>query len=208
MLLQGDRVVKAVFVIVVILLLVGAGMFRADIPLDELKSVYARGPSRFIDIGELEIHYRDQGPQNTAPLVLLHGAFSSLHTWEAWVEQLSRDRRVITLDLPGFGLTGPDPSGDYSVDRTVDLLHLFLREIGVLCELGVGENSVHIGGNSLGGQVAWNYALAFPEHTASLVLVDSSGYREFSTPPPVIFRYAQWVANINTLCGYTKYFRM
>ena len=47
------------------------------------------------------------------PIVLLHGTSASLHTWDGWTDALKGQRRVIRVDLPGFGLTGPMPDGNY-----------------------------------------------------------------------------------------------
>lgn len=180
-----------------ILVLVGAGFFRSEIKVDQLKRVYAPPPSRFIAVAGMDVHYRDQGPADTTPLVLLHGAFSSLHTWEDLVEQLGHERRVISVDLPGFGLTGPDPSGDYSMERSVKVLSLFLQRIHAFDS---PNGQIHIGGNSLGGQIAWSYAASYPEKTASLLLIGgASGYNEFSSPPPALFRYVRAVANFDLM---------
>ncbi len=188
---------RCALIILTILLLVGAGFFRSEIAVDRLKDVYAPLPSRFVSVAGMDIHYRDQGPAGTSPLVLLHGAFSSLHTWEALVEQLGDERRVISVDLPGFGLTGPDPSGDYSMERSVEVLSLFLQRIQAFDSPNA---QIHVGGNSLGGQIAWSYAATYPEQTASLLLIGgASGYNEFSSPPPVLFRYVRAVANMDLM---------
>ncbi|MGV0033428.1 MAG: alpha/beta fold hydrolase [Candidatus Azotimanducaceae bacterium WSBS_2022_MAG_OTU7] len=60
------------------------------------------------------MHYRDEGNASGYPLVLVHGSNASLHTWEPWVSLLGDDYRIISLDLPGHGLTGGVPDGDYS----------------------------------------------------------------------------------------------
>ncbi|MFY2561955.1 alpha/beta fold hydrolase [Corallococcus terminator] len=101
---------RKVLVLVLVLLVGGlAASFRRDVSPSELESRYATGPSRFLDVEGLRIHYREQGQGPT--LLLLHGSNSSLFTWEGWVRELSENYRVITLDLPGHGLTGPDARG-------------------------------------------------------------------------------------------------
>src|SRR5262245_26961034 len=82
-----------------------ASQVRRDVPAAELEARYARPPSRFVEVDGLRVHYRDEG--QGPPLVLLHGSNSSLFTWEGWTRELSRSFRVISLDLPGHGLTGP-----------------------------------------------------------------------------------------------------
>ena len=132
----------------------------------------------------MPFHLRDEGPRDDpAPIVLLHGTSSSLHTWEGWVAGLRQQRRVITFDLPGFGLTGPAPDADYSIEAHVR------HVVAVLDHLGV-QHCV-LGGNSLGGAIAWAVAAAHPERVDRLVLVDSAGYPVASKSVPIGFRLAR-----------------
>lgn len=101
-------------------------------------------------------------------ILLLHGNASSLHTWDGWARRLSPQMRVVRLDLPGFGLTGPHPSGDYTASATVDFLERFADAAGL--------RRFVIAGNSLGGYYAWRFALRHPERVTALVLVNSVGY--------------------------------
>lgn len=149
-------------IINVVIFLVG---FRSDIPVEELKTKYAYPDSKFIEIEGMDMHYRKTGSGPT--LLLLHGVASSLHTWEAWHKELSDDFTVISIDVPGFGLTGPIPSGEYSVESYMNIVDQFLEKQGI-------ENC-SIAGNSFGGYLAWNYALHKPEKTDRLVLLDPMG---------------------------------
>ncbi|HEY5655949.1 MAG TPA: alpha/beta hydrolase, partial [Woeseiaceae bacterium] len=101
-------------------------------------------------------------------LVLIHGTAASLHTWDGWVDALRDDFRIVRLDIPAFGLTGPDPTGDYSIDRYVEFLEAFASALNL--------ESFALAGNSLGGEIAWRYALAHPQRVNRLVLVDAVGY--------------------------------
>jgi pimeloyl-ACP methyl ester carboxylesterase len=101
-------------------------------------------------------------------ILLLHGTGSSLHTWDGWARQMSPTVRVVRLDLPGFGLTGPHPSGDYSGTATVDFLERFADAAGL--------KRFAIAGNSLGGYFAWRFALRHPDRVSALVLIDAVGY--------------------------------
>nr|WP_255719452.1 alpha/beta fold hydrolase [Pelomonas sp. P8] len=155
-----------------------------DRSLDSLVPRWAPPPSDFIDVDGGVVHVRDQGPSSDPlPLLLIHGTGASLHTWEAWAAGLSPTRRVISLDLPGFGLTGPSADGDYRVTRDV----AFVRQ--VLARLGVGR--VIAVGNSLGGEVAWQLALAAPQQVAGLVLIDAMGYEFVPESLPLGFRLAR-----------------
>lgn len=170
--------------LLVLLLAVGyIGIHWApDVPVDSLKARWAPEPSQFMEVQGMQVHYRDQGPREAPVLVLLHGTSASLHTWEGWVADLQRDYRVISLDLPGFGLTGPAPDGDYRLPR----YSRFLAE--VLDRLGVERAS--LAGNSFGGQVAWKFTVDHPQRVERLVLVDASGYPRESTSVPLGFKLA------------------
>jgi pimeloyl-ACP methyl ester carboxylesterase len=144
-----------------------------DRSVESLVARWAPPPSDFMTIKGQLVHYRDEGPRDDpAPLVLLHGTAASLHTWEGWVTSLRGSRRVITFDLPGFGLTGPF-TGEYPRDDyRADTLARFTLD--VLDALHVKRFA--IGGNSLGGEVAWRVATLAPQRVDRLVLVDATGY--------------------------------
>ncbi len=152
-----------------VLLLLAAGvasLVRFDIPAERLRAKYATPPSKFMDAGGLQVHYRDEG--QGFPLVLLHGAASSLFTWDAWAADLSKDYRVIRYDLPGFGLTGPNATKDYSMAWHVRFLAAFLDKLNV--------PACYLAGNSFGGRIAIEFTAAHPERVKKLILVDAGGY--------------------------------
>jgi pimeloyl-ACP methyl ester carboxylesterase len=145
---------------------------RGALPVDVLEARYTDATSRFVEVDGLRLHYRDRG--DGPALVLLHGAMSSLHTWEGWVQALSRDHRVVTVDLPGHGLTGPDPRHRYTTADGV-------RAVAGLAD-AIGLDRFTIGGSSLGGRIAWAYAVLHPERLTGLILVSAAGYD--TTGPP------------------------
>jgi pimeloyl-ACP methyl ester carboxylesterase len=154
--------------------------FHRDLPLETLKARYAGPPSKFTQLGEMVVHYRDEG---TGPaLVLLHGTGASLHTWDEWASELRNDFRVIRMDLPGFGLTGPEPNEDYSAGAYVRFIDSFVSQRGL--------SRFDLAGNSLGGFLAWRYAVAHPGRVRKLILVDAAGYPQ-ARPPPLVFRLAR-----------------
>ncbi len=158
--------------------------WHGDRPVAELAAKYAWPDSQFVAIGGLDVHLVDRGPRDDpVPYVLLHGTSASLHTWEGWIEALSHTRRVVAYDLPGYGLTGPRPDGDYSVAADVALLRRLLDRLGI-------ERAV-IAGNSLGGHIAWESALAMPERVAGLVLIDSGGIPFTPEHIPLGFKLAR-----------------
>jgi pimeloyl-ACP methyl ester carboxylesterase len=183
------RVTVIILVAALILLVLGAGGFVAatwapDRPLSELKARWAPPPSMFVDVGGLQVHVRDQGRRDDAsPIVLIHGTSSSLHAFAGWADALAAQRRVVTFDLPGFGLTGPAADGDYAIGTTVRFVIALLDKLGI-------ERCV-LGGNSLGGAVSWMTALQVPSRVDKLILVDSGGYPMHSTSVPLGFRIAR-----------------
>ncbi|EQA45320.1 alpha/beta hydrolase family protein [Leptospira broomii serovar Hurstbridge str. 5399] len=161
------------------LLLLGSCRFLGvgSIPLDELKSKYANSESKFVQIDDLNIHYKDVG--NGPVIVLLHGVCSSLHTWDAWNEKLKHKYRVIRLDLPGHGLTGPNSDiNKLDLAEAVQTLNKFLKALEI--------DKFYLVGNSMGGYISWNYALQFPEKVQKLVLIDAAGYAQ-PLPPMIAF---------------------
>lgn len=150
-----------------------------------MRAKYGGGASRFLTLEPgLTVHIRDQGPRNADAIVLIHGSNASLHTWEPWVTQLQQDHRIVTLDLPGHGLTGARPDARYDYQAYVALVDRVLQSLGV--------TQAVIGGNSMGGGVAWNYALAHPEKLKGLVLIDAAGApSQKARHMPIGFRLAR-----------------
>lgn len=181
------RIVKIVGALVVCLVLVvGVYIVVNQVPdrsVEELKGRWAQAPSTFIDVNGMQIHVRDEGPRDDiSPIVLLHGTSASLHTWDGWTNTLIDERRVIRFDMPAFGLTGPSPQSRYTIEDYASTV------IAVLDELGV-KRAV-LGGNSLGGYVAWATAVLHPARVEQLVLVDAAGYPYQAQSVPLGFKIA------------------
>lgn len=179
------KVLIGIVVTLAVLLTAGwLAMRRPDLPWPTLQAKYANAASRYMDLpGGLKVHYRDQGRPDAPVIVMIHGFGASLQTWEPWVQRLGSRYRIITLDLPGFGLTSA-PKG-YTLTRTgfVDVVD------GVTTRLGVSK--FVLVGNSMGGGVAWNFALKHPDKLQGLVLVDAAGWpqrREDGRDGPFIFK--------------------
>ena len=182
----------------VLLMLTALAVTLAHAPdrsVDSLVTRWAPPPSDFLVVKGQFVHYRDEGPRgDPMPLVLIHGTAASLHTWQGWVGSLHARKRVITFDLPGFGLTGPFdgqyPRDDYRADNlarfTLDLLD------------ALHVQRFAIGGNSLGGEVAWRVAAMAPSRVDRLILVDATGYAFVPEHIPVGFQLAR-VRGLNRL---------
>ncbi len=141
--------------------------------LKDLLFKYTTDASRFLVIDNTMIHYRDEGEGDV--LLLLHGAFSSLHTFNEWNKSLKKHYRVIRLDLMGFGLTGPNDANDYSMENHIRVLKTFLNILKI--------EKCHVVGNSLGGWLAWEFTYRYPQKVDKLVLIDSAGFLEEENVP-------------------------
>lgn len=159
--------------LLLVLSAIGLALSRApERPVEGLVDRWALPPSDFIDLKGLVVHLRDEGPRNDPlPIVLLHGTASSLHTWDGWVAALRGQRRVIRMDLPGFGLTGPFAGAYAADDYHGDTYARFVLDL--LDQLRIPR--VVLGGNSLGGEIAWRAAVLAPERVDKLLLVGALG---------------------------------
>jgi pimeloyl-ACP methyl ester carboxylesterase len=164
---------KAIKIIAIVLtaFLVLAVLFfwTPDKSKAELEKIYGSPQTAYVSALGVNMHYQDTGPsKNPIPILFLHGFGSSLQTWDNWSEDLSKEYRVISVDLPGFGLTGEDPSGIYTDQRSVEVLEAFLKELKIA--------KVVLVGNSMGGKFAWQFAARYPDQVAKLVLISPDGY--------------------------------
>ena len=158
--------------------------FHRDISLDKLKLKYANIESSFISVKDIDIHYRDEGNlTDSVPIILIHGTGASLHTFDDWTNKLKSSKRVIRLDLPAYGLTGPFVNRDYSISNYTSFLKEFLETLDV--------KQCIIAGNSLGGEIAWNFALEKPDIVKKLILIDAGGFPLVSKSVPIAFRLAE-----------------
>jgi len=133
---------------------------------------YCDKQSRFISIDGISTHYKREGEGPS--IVLLHGSGSSLHCFDTVVADLKGKFDLIRLDLPGYGLTGPREDRDYRIETYVEFLMKFVSalKIGRFC----------LAGNSLGGNIAWNFVLQHPDLVTNLILMNATGYPEKSLP--------------------------
>ncbi len=179
------KVFKSIGVLLILTLMtisVVLGVFyKKDVPLEEIKAEYSLPNSQYVEVNGMPVHYVVDGT-GTKDLVLLHGTGSSLHTWQQWVDLMKNEYRIIRLDLPGFGLTGPNPDDRYDIASYMVFLETFFDKM----ELG----DFHLGGNSFGGLLAWNYALK-SDSVDKLLLLNASGYERKGVPIPLGFKLAK-----------------
>ena len=173
--------------IVLAIVVIAVSVVRFDKTKDELVAKYAGAPSQFITLESGAVaHVRDQGNREGPALVLIHGSNASLHTWEPWVALLGAKYRIVTMDMPGHGLTGAVPGDDYSRSGMVAFTHEVVGKLGL--------THYAIGGNSMGGGVAAQYAEDYPAEVNALILVDAAGLPRKMQPGekiPLGFRLAR-----------------
>lgn len=143
-------------------------LWTPDKPRSELEARYLAAPGDMVRVGAWRLHVRDSGPKPAPAVVMLHGFGASLHTWDPWAQALGTTHRVIRLDLPGHGLSEPDPGNDYTDARSVQVVLALLDQLGVARASWVGH--------SIGGRIAWTLAARHPERTERLVLVAPDGF--------------------------------
>ena len=149
--------------------------YHSGTPVQDLIEKYTYPESDFMTYEGMDVHYRVTG--DGPALVLIHGVASSLQTWEGWHWELSNDFTVISFDVPGFGLTGPHPDNDYSVNMYMRLIDNLLDNLDI--------DSCYMAGNSFGGFLTWNYALHDSTRLKKIILIDAAGYnanREIDNP--------------------------
>ena len=154
------RAAMAVAVLLVIAIAYALWAHR-DITAAQLEARYARPGSKFVEIDGVRMHYLDEG---RGPVVLLlHANFSNLLDWDPWAAALTDSHRVIRFDMTSHGLTGPDPTGDYTLARTLRLMEGFVDALQL--------DDMTVAGTSLGGTLALHYATTHPERVQRLVLL-------------------------------------
>lgn len=136
-----------------------------DLPVEVLEQRYGGDNLQRVTIDGVNLRYKleGQGPV----LVLIHSHFYTMRQWQPWVDSLSNRFTLLRFDLTSHGLTGPDPSGDYSRERGTELL------IGLLDHLKIKQASIV--GSSTGAGIAYTFAALHPERTQSLVLMNAPG---------------------------------
>ncbi len=178
---------------IILLLLIAVGAFfylkTPDSDFESGKAKYTNQYSKFVDNGKgLKVHYRDQGNKDGVPLVLIHGSSASLHTFEPMAKYLTEKYRVISLTLPGHGLTGPHPQDNYSFEGYAEAIDLVTNELKL--------DQFALTGNSLGGWISWRYALKNKDKVNALILLDAAGMplREGEQLPPsnLAFKLARY----------------
>ena len=159
---------RSLAILALLLVSAVAALWTPDKDRGALESRYVRDAGDLITVAGVRLHVRDTGPREAPVLVMLHGFGSSLHAWEPWASALQRDFRVVRFDLPGSGLSSPDPTGDYRDARTLQVLTALLDTLHIARATLIG--------NSMGGRIAWSYAARHAARVERLVLISPDGF--------------------------------
>jgi pimeloyl-ACP methyl ester carboxylesterase len=157
--------------------------YSPSLPAETLIARYANDRSKFVDVGGVRAHVREQGDPDGIPVVLIHGSMGSLHMWEGWARELSGKARLISVDLPGHGLTGAWPRDEYTIEAYADFVEVLVDTLNL-------DRFVLVG-HSIGGAVAWTFAATRPDRVSQLILVDASGYPRTAGDVPLRTRLAR-----------------
>ena len=125
-----------------------------------------------IQANGLSFHYDSRGPESegTPVILMIMGLGVQMVLWpEPLLDALAQQGfRVVRFDLPGCGLSGVDPTGDYRDARSMQVLSALLDTLHIARATLIG--------NSMGGRIAWSYAAAHPERVERLVLISPDGF--------------------------------
>lgn len=165
-----------------------SGVYRAETTIDDVPVAYLEG-------GDGDV------------VLLLHGFTANKDHWTRVARFLTPHVRVIAPDLPGFGESGLVDGGDYSVDAQARRLRRFVADRGL--------TRFHLGGSSMGGNIAGVFAARYPEMIESLWLVAPLGVAGAQTsevgqmvaagePPPLIIERPQQYEGVMDLVFETR----
>jgi len=151
--------------------------------LEQLRRRYARPNSCFVTVSDTELHCIDEGPRDAPVIVALPAQWTSFTQYDRWAPCLTDAYRILRVDLPGHGLSGPAADDDYSVGASQALLSALLDRLDIRrCALV---------GPSYAGIIAFGMAADEPARVSALVLSNASGLprdtsapRQPNQPPP------------------------
>jgi len=150
--------------------LVAVYAFKPRVLFDAVKAALRRRASlsrKSVRVDDIEWPYLDGGKATAEPVVLVHGFGGDKDNWTLYAPYLTPRYRVICPDLPGFGENDRSVGREYGMPAQAERLRRFLDALGI--------ERCHLAGNSMGGFVALQFALDFPDRLVSLALLDNAG---------------------------------
>jgi pimeloyl-ACP methyl ester carboxylesterase len=157
--------------------------------LAEIRSKYQLPNSRYMNLDGVDLHYVDEG--SGEPIVLLHASYMGLRSWDGIAAKLKSNYRVIRLDFPNAGLSGPEtkpvPPGKFDlIERNHEVLGRFVGALGL--------SRFSLVGTSSGGSVAFRYASRATDRVQRLILINSAGMPRTPQTDPLRERpeFVEW----------------
>lgn len=141
--------------------------YLPDIAPERLEREFADEHTRFVEVDGVRFHVRDEG--EGPPLLLMHGLIDNLFSFDPLVAALKDRYRVLRIDLPAHGLTGPEPKKRYDWIKAAPLVLALIEKLGL--------ERLTLVGHSMGGAVAWQIGTRNPEAVERLVLISPAGYK-------------------------------
>ena len=170
------------FIILLLLFIVIGPLIIPLPPLDGIQPLEALvyPDSQFMDINGVDVHYQEIQIDSETLVILLHGFGSSTYSWQKVMEPFSTFGSVLAYDRPGFGLTERVlPYED--VDTNPYLLEYQSQILMAFIESKNAEKIILVG-NSAGGTVALETALAYPGRIDALILISPAVYGSGGAP--------------------------
>jgi pimeloyl-ACP methyl ester carboxylesterase len=129
-----------------------------------------------VDIGGLNIFYREAGPSNAPTVLLLHGFPSSSRMWEPLLPLLADKYHLIAPDYPGFGNSdAPSPSGfTYTFDNLANVVDQLTVKLGITNYVLFMQD--------YGGPVGFRLALAHPERISAIIIQNAVSHEQGLSP--------------------------
>lgn len=153
----------------VVVALAGARLGWWNPSYEEVRAHQATPPSQFTAVGDIQLHYRDEGEGPV--LLMLHSSMTNLREWDAWADQLKKRYRVVRIDWPPYGLT-LDPKPSRGMAGVVELVDRFMQQRNI--------SKFTLIGSSSGATISVLYAAAHPEKVQALAL----STLPLAAPPP------------------------
>ena len=139
----------------------------------------------YLPENEFTIAYTDEGKGDNT-IILIHGLGSYLRAWEKNIGELSKNNRVIAIDLPGYGKSSKEPHTGM-MTFYAGIVNELVKELKL--------NKVVIGGHSMGGQIGMTTYLQYPQIVKGLVLAAPAGFERFTKGQK------QWFRDVMTVDG-------
>jgi pimeloyl-ACP methyl ester carboxylesterase len=161
----------------------------ATLTLAEIRAKHGLANSRYLNLDGVDLHYVDEG--SGEPIVLLHASYMGLRSWDGIASKLKSNYRVIRLDFPNAGLSGPEtkpvPPGKFDlIERNHEILGQFVEALRL--------ERFNLLGTSSGGSVAFRYASRATDRVQRLILINSAGMPRTPQTDPLRERpeFAEW----------------